>query len=972
MQVAGEIVGRTEQRELLGRRLAEARDGHARTVLVGGDAGVGKSRLVAAFAESARAEGAHVLAGGCEEHFGDPMPYQPLLELLEAFDREHGREQAHQLGGPAYELLTDFFDLGSDSLKSPQQVFLAVRRMLDALGADTPVVLIIEDLHWADRSTLDLVRHLGQARQQDRRLLLVCTYRTQEVSRDNPLWQLMAGSEFLRRTERIELPAFTLKELTRFVESVSDGQVDPRLVERCFEWSDGIAFYAEQLIAIGALESTQDIRLPSDLESVVLTRLKDLSPNAVKVLRVAAVAGRAMSRRLLRAVSDLPGEALSDALQECFDRQMLVPGQDDDDVYRFRHALLRAAVYQAIVRDARVDLHTAMAQALASDPRLSLTEGSAIAEQASHWYQADVRTEALTSAVQAGQLAARTLAFPSAEVQFSRALQLWQRVDGPEELAGVSRIQLLIDAADAARWSGHVDQAVEHIREAIEEAVAEQRTDRLAELQERFATYLWEAGQAKESADAFQEAARLLAGRPPSATGARVLAGIALAYLRAGHYDEGLTEADKALEMAREVGALPEKGRALNISGLALCMLDKPGGENRLRNSLEIARSVHHIEDLLRAYGNLALVLENAGRAREAAKLAQDGLEEARQFDLVSTRQGALLANTASVSLVLLGEWDEAERIITEVSLGRPVAESIYPRLTLAEIKVARGEYDQARELLASIATLELGEDPRFLGPLHTVRAELALGEGRLIQAVDEVKGGVAAVRGSDNALELLRLCAVGLRSAADQATRQGAREQDQTAAMVSGDWLAHEGWDARPKRTTAEMKQLMLLCEAERQRIRRSDSAVVWKKIAAGWTALDRPYPAAYARFRQAAAMVAAGYRSEARPIVRAVHETVAELRAEPLRVKVAALAAAVRVDVDEPSPPELPYQLSKKEAETLRLLADGNSAAEIAADRGVAVRTVTTQLGNVYRKLGVHSATEAVAKAYRENLFG
>lgn len=963
-----EFVGRGKEQELLAQRLIDVRDGQAKTVLFGGDTGVGKSRLVATFAAAAEDSGAHVLIGGCEEHFGDPMPYGPLLELLETFGRRHGPERALELGGPAYERLTTFFDLGSESMTSPQQVFLAVRRMLDNLGADAPVVLVIEDLHWADPSTLDLVRHLGQARQDDRRLLLVCTYRKSEVNLDNPLWRLLAATEFLRRTERHQLEPFTEDELRVFLTAKLSGRVDPVLVERCLKWSEGIAFYAEQLIASGALADPDNVQLPDNLQSLLLARLHGLSEDALKVLRVAAVAGRATSRQLLRTVSGLQTEVLHKALQDCFDRQLLTPGQNRD-VYQFPHALQREAVYQATVRDARVDLHTAMAEALTSDPQLSLTEGSAIAEQASHWYQADVRPKALTSAVQAGQLAARTLAFPSAETQFGRALQLWQQVDGPEVLAGVDKIQLLIEAADAARWSGHVDRAVEHIRQAIEEAEGE--TGRLGELQERLATYLWEAGQTKESVETSHQAARLLAEQPPSATEARVLTGIALSYLQAGRYDDGLKEANRALDMAREIDSLPEQGRALNTSGLAMCMLGQADGVGRLEEALEIAHSVHHIEDLLRAYGNLALVLENAGRPEEAADMARQGLEEARQLDLAGSRRGILLANTASVSLVLLGRWDEAEEIITEVSLGRPVGESLYPRLTLAEVKVARGEYDQARELLTSIAGVELGEDPRFLGPLHTVQAELALGEGDLGRAVDEVKFGLEAVRDSENPLERLRLCAVGLRSVADQATRQGAKDAQLTTAMAVGDWLAREGSDAKPERPTKEMDQLIRLCAAERQRIQRLDTAAGWNKIVAGWIKLNRPYPAAYARFREAAVMVRTAARSDARPVLRDAYKMAVKLRAEPLRRKVAVLADRIGLDVEKAQRIGRPYGLTEAQFETLRLRAEGKSTAQIAAARGVAARTTTTQLGTIYQKMGVNSGPEAIAKAHQENLF-
>lgn len=959
------FVGRRNELNLLRQRLAEVRQGQARTVLVGGEPGVGKSRLLGEFAHQARKAGAHVLSGACEEHFGDPMPYGPLLDALETFGREYGEERATELGGPAYGKLTAFFDLGNDSMSAPQQVFLAVRRMLDDIGAHAPVVLIVEDLHWADPSTLDLVRHLGQGRPDGRRLLLVGSYRA-NPPRGEPLWQLFAGTTFLRRTERFELPAFNLREMRELLAAGGAGRVDPRLAERCLRWSDGIPFYAEQLMATGALEGRdEDVELPPDIRSVMLARLGELGEDALKVLRVAAVAGRAMSRRLLRTVSGLPAETLRDAVQECFDRQMLVAGHEED-AYRFRHALLREAVYRETVRDTRVDLHVAMAEALAADPRLCLTEGSAVAEQASHWYRAGSWPQALAYAVQAGQAAARTLAFPSAQVQFDRALRLWQQVDDPEARAGVTRSQLLAGAAEAARWSGQIDRALGLVRRAIDAPDHGGESGRLGELHERHATYLWEAGRRAESGEVFRRAAALLAGGPPSAVQARVLAGIALAHLQAGHYQEGRRTADAALTMATEVEADAEKGRALNISGLALGMLGDPEGELRLRRAIEISRSVNHVEDLLRAYGNLGLVLEHAGRLRESAEVTREGLDEARRLDLAGTRQGIILANNSSAALVLLGEWADAEKIITEVTLDRPPAESLYPRLTLAEIKVARGAFPQARELLASIEHVEHGEDPRFLGPLHVIRAELALGEGDLTRAADEVSRGVAAVRAGENTLELLRLCAVGLRCAADRA---GA---DPKGSAAVGDQLARLVWDARQRSSTPETRQLVELCRAERQRIRGADTALGWKRVSLGWAELDRPYPAAYARWRQAVAAFATGDRAGAREPARDAYLAAKTLGAGQLRDRVERLAAKIGLNLAErPVPAQRPHNLTVAEYDTLRLLYEGNDTTRIAHTRGVAQRTVETQLGRVYAKLAVHSAVQAVALARREGLF-
>ncbi|MCU7728865.1 AAA family ATPase [Actinoplanes sp. KI2] len=943
------FIGRTDQLALLGQRLEQAREGQAGTVLIGGEAGIGKSRLVSTFAGATRATGAHVLAGACEEYFGDPMPYGPLLEMLEAFGREYGAARATALGGPAYERLTAFFDLGGDPISSPQQVFLAVRKMLDAIGADAPTVLILEDLHWADPSTLDIVRHLGQAGAQDRRLLTVASYRSTELDRGDPLWQLLANASFLRRVERLELPALNQRELRELLSAGRRGAVDHDLARRCFEWSDGIPFYAEQLMAAGALENPEDVRLPPDTRSVVLARLGVLSENALRVLRVAAVAGRAMSRRLLREVGEFPPDVLRGALQECFDRQMLVAGPGAD-VYRFRHALLREAVYQTTVRDIQVDLHIAMAKALAADSSLCLTEGSAAAEQASHWYHAGSRPEALASAVQAGDAAVRQLAFPSAEVQFSRALAVWRQVEDAERRAGLSRVELLARAADAARWSGHVDRAVAYIEEAVAEAPDDARW------QERLGSYRWEAGRWADAQAAYRTAARLLDGSPASAIKARSLAGLALGRLQAGQYAEGGDLAEAALNLARAAGAVPEEGRALNISGLALGLQGNPEGEVRLRRALEIARAADHIEDLFRAYGNLGLVLEHAGRLREAAAVTREGLATARQLDLAHTRQGTVLAGNTSAALVLLGEWDDAEEIITELSLDRPVAESLYPRLTLAEIKVARGEFDEARELLAAIEGVEYGRDPRFLGPLHAVRAELALWAGDA-RAVGEIAAGVRAVQAGENTLELLRLCALGMRSAADR------------RAVRDGDELARLAGRAQGEPSSTEAGQLVLLCKAERRRIRGTDRPSLWREVADGWVALDRPYPAAYARWRQAAA---AGDRDEARAPLREAYRMAAALRAEPLRAEVERSARRLRVDLTErPAPAALPYGLTPAEFDTLRHRYEGLDTAAIAAERKVSKRTVETQLRRAYEKLRVHSAAEAITKARRERLF-
>ncbi|MEV4517394.1 AAA family ATPase [Dactylosporangium sp. NPDC049525] len=964
------FVGRAEELERLRLRLATVSgDNLAKTMLVSGDAGVGKSRLLREFTRIARDSGAYLLHGSCDEHLGGLMPYLPLMEALEGFDRDHGTAKAKELGGPSYSLLTDLFNgtgqPAADGLGAPHQVFLALRRMLDQIGAERPVVLVVEDLHWADLSTLGLVSALARARPEGRRTMLVCSHRPSDLVRDTPLWGMLANADFVRRVEHMTLPAFTEQELRQFLGDIGGAPVPDAVLRRCMEWSDGIAFQAEQLMAAGVLDE-DDVRLPPILDDVMMSQVSGASEEARKVLRVAAVAGRRMSHRLLRKVSGLAGDTLNDALQVCLDRRMLVPDQADG-VYRFRHALLRETMYQRTATGTKAELHVAMAEAIVADPRLSVGEAvTADAEEAYHWHRAGRLPEALRAAVRAGRAAERTLAFSSAELQFDRVLELWNAVEDAEKQAGLPLVEVLAAAADAARWSGHLKEAVGHVEAAIALVDPVTDPDLAGELHERLGNHLWEDGQRKRSDEAYARAAALLTDRPASAGKARVVAARALAELRAGRHRDGRRMAQKALVMARDVDARAEEGRALNVSGVALGMLDDvAGAERHLREALAIAREVHNLEDLFRAYSNLCLVLEHGGRLMDAAELAKEGLAEAQQLDVQDTRQGSVLANNASVVLVLLGYWDEAEAIITQSMLSRQVGESLYPRLTLAEVQVARGRFAQAKQMIASLSIVEQVTDVRFLGPFHAVQAELALWEGRHADAVEQVRLGIAAVQGGENVLEMLRLCAIGLRCAADRGD-SGSSLSDRLAQLAA---VA-----VKDASRTAEIEQLVLLGKAERQRLLGGrNMTMMWAGVAQGWANLDRRYPAAYARWREAEAAVAEQHPDQAKDAARAAYATAHALRAEPLQRQVEALAAAAQLDLAvRREPVGWPYELTRTEFEIFGLLYEGLKNTEIAKRRSISTRTVETHLRRIYTKLGVHSRSDAIVKALREGTFG
>ncbi|HEX4701638.1 MAG TPA: AAA family ATPase [Pseudonocardiaceae bacterium] len=970
--IAGEFVGRVCELERLGNFLDKARAGTAITAVLAGEPGVGKSRLLSEFAEVARAAGTHVLRGACIELGGGVIPYAPLIEALRLLVRACGEAEGRRLTGPAWPelaaLIADFTGVApagrkTDGSGSQLQIFGAVLRVLDHLGADAPVVLIFEDMHWADPSTLDLVSYLTRAKSNER-TLLICSHRT-GLMPGHPLRSLLAEPDFARRTEHLELPRFTEGELRRFLNGI--GPVDRDLVRVGFELSEGNAFFAEQLMISGALTDPGASRIPESINELMLSRIRLLGKDATRVMRVAATAARRVSDRLLTAVCKLDDDALDEALRECLGTGMLV-ADPADDTYSVRHALLREAVYESLIPRERRRLHTEMAEAITEDTALSLAEDmSAAVELAHHWYCARRHSEALAAAARAGAVTTQMRAFHEAETQYKRVLRLWGEVKDPDRLAGITHEQVLAAAADAARWAGHVRLAVRLVIEAIGEVDAATRPRRRGELYERLGSYQWEAGATDESAHAYQEAARLLANEPPDAVKARVLAGLATTELRAGRYTEGLRQAERAIGLAERIGAPAEKGRALNTAGVALTMLERADeGVRMLREALRIAEQTDHLEDLFRAYGNLAVALEHIGDLPGSVEVALDGLKRTRRLGLANARQGGVLANNASAVMFLLGRWNEATDLLDEALLDHPpVLESAYMRLTLAEINVARGRFAEATALIDEVRE-QYNVDPRFVGAMYACEAELSIWRGDPALAQDMVERGLAAIRGTENLLVDLRLCAIGTRAAADRC----AREIDRAATLARSAELVDQACRAVAGRTALqEVKVLTWLCAAENDRALGTDSPTAWEGIAAAWDDLGRPYPAAYARWRCAVACVLAGDRVGAARPARAAYHVAERLHAEPLRTEIEKLVPAARTSPDDNESWDRPH-LTPRELEVYRMLADGLSNHDIANTLTIADSTVAVHIRNILAKLDV-SRPQAIVLAHRTHFF-
>ncbi|WP_162907720.1 ATP-binding protein [Allorhizocola rhizosphaerae] len=952
------LIGRHSERQRLLDLLASAAGRQPVVVLLESEAGVGKTSLLEWFADEAQERRALVLSGACIElGGGGAIPYAPLTEALRLFVRREGWDQARRLAGPAWSTLGALIadpnvtaQAMAPAAGSQARIFGAVLRISDQLERRAPLVLIFEDLHWADASTLDLIRYVVRAK-TDQRLMLVCSYRPVAVR--HPLRELLGEQDFRRRVHSIGLAPFSRADLDQFVAELSGWSVPQERLNRYFELSEGNAYFAEQLVMTDQPESPE-VEVPQSLREVMMVRLAHLSDEATEVVRVAAVAGRRIGDNLLAAVSGLDDRALEAALVEC-ERLRILLIDAGDDAYAFQHALLRDTAYRDLMLPrTRKRLHGLIAKALEDEPG---AQSRLVPELAYHWFEAGRLPEAFTASLRAAGQAVRMYAFPEALMQYERALALWPDIANATSLFGAQRQRLLGLAADTARWANRVSRALECVREAIAEVDPVADPGRAGELQERLGSYLWEAGEYDGAAEAYARADRLLTGLPPSAVASRVQSALGTAATRMGDYAGALERARSAVDLARAVGALAEEGRALNSLGLALAFSgDADAGEEALRKALETAAKADHLEDLFRAYGNLGVCLEQAGRLADAVAAMHEGLARAKEHGLLGTRQSGVLATNAAAALFLLGRYAEAEELLDQVVLHRPVAESLYGRLTRAEIHVGRGEFADAEQLLGEIGERS-SKDPRFIGPLYACRAEAAAWQGHHDHARAMVLAGMERTAEATSARVAVQLRAVGLRIAADTSDPAWA---DDLVAAVPPLTVGPPGHD--------ETVLLTRQCHAEHARASKQDTPESWAEIVEGWAAVQQPWRTAYAQGRLAAACARIRSREQATSVLRLAYASAETIGAEPLRAQLEALGRQLRLRMGEPQP----FSLTAMELKVLAKLASGATNADIAAALGISANTVGVHVSNILRKMGVRNRSEAAALARSEGITG
>ena len=911
------FVGRTEQLARLEAALEAAADGEPRVVLVGGEAGVGKTRLVTEFSTRARRRGAQTLAGGCYELSGGGLPYGPIVGMLRGIARRLDVVARRERLGALVDLL-ELLPSGEESSEAAEQpgeagtaqarLFGLLLDLLDRLGQAGPVVLVIEDAQWADWSTLDLLR-FWLHNLSDERTVIVVTYRSDEMHDRHPMSSVVAEAERNPLAERLELSGFDREELTQQLGSLLGEPPPPSTVERILTRSAGNPFFAEELVAAGVGDG--DAPLPQGPRDLIMGRINALTQDVRDALEVIAATDRRVSHRLVAAACELPERALLRALREAVTHRLLV-GDPETGTYSFRHELAREALYADLLPGERMRVHAAIAGALAEDPTLAGRQDALVAaELAHHWNAAHDAPRALQASVAAGQAAARIHAVAEAQRQLERALALWDRVPDAAARAGLNRGELLEQAAEASLWAGDVDRAIWLVEEALADIDPGKDAVRAGALHGRLAHYLWRWGDTERCLAEHAEANRLLAGHGTSPERARVLAAYGATLVSAAHYSEGRARSEEAVAMARAIGARQAEGHALNYLGISRTMTGDPeGGIAALRQAQDIARERDSFDDLKRSYANLSWALEKAGRLPEAAETVLAGLALTRAFHLELTA-GALLLLNAANQLFQLGRWAEVDSLLQEARrLETSARFGPYLLQLRGELAMALGQFARAGEHLeAARRTSTKLTNPQLLGALHACRAELAWWQGRYGAAQAAVDDGLRLLAGTEDEQLALRLCAVGTRALADAAAAARAAQataEAQAALEAGAALLALAGELGRTLAARSallpEARASRRLVETEHTRLEERDRAEDWEAVAGAWDELHQPYGAAYARWRQAEALARQGRVSAMKATLRRAHDEASGLGAEPLRRRLELLAGVHGVELQGP----------------------------------------------------------------------
>ena len=663
--------------------LADAAAGEGRLVLIAGEAGIGKTSVVRQLSDVHRAD-AWLLAGACD-NLTAPSPLAPVADIARAVDPDLGQMLADR--APA------------------DRIFARVLDLLTRPGK--PVLVTIEDAHWADESTLDLLRFLGR-RITRTRALLVVTYRDDEHAQDSPLAVVLGDLATAAGVHRLTLEALTPQAVRQLA---AGRDPDPAALYRM---TGGNPFYVTEVLAAAPAS------LPATISDAVRARLSRLSPQARSTVEAAAVIGRGIDHRLLGAVAATG----TGGLDECIARGLLSWA---DGQMMFRHELTRAAVLDGIAPARRADLHRRVLEILASAP----VPPESLATLAHHAHEAGDRAATFTYAAAAAHQAAKLGAHREAAAQYRRALR---SVDDPasSDLASLYEAQ-----ARECFLAGAIEEAVSAARRAIAIRTRDGDAVMAADDTRLLAALLWSTSQRSAALPAAAQAVAALEVHPAGPELAAAYVTLAGLHSQAANAGEAVAWAQRADRLAATLGDTAVQARALRIIGAARLCGPAEDGWPQLELALSLAAKADLHDETAAAYSTLVWFGAMHRQFGPYDRYATDALAFCAEHDL-TVHELDLLASRC-VELVHRGRWDQADEAAADLlrRLPRSRADRIQPLYLLGRVRARRGErpWEVLDEALAIAAPRN---ELQHVGNVRAVRAEAAWLEGRLDGAAAE------------------------------------------------------------------------------------------------------------------------------------------------------------------------------------------------------------------------------------------
>lgn len=972
------LVGRVEELATLAELIGVGETAHG-AVLLGGDAGAGKSRLVTELTARAGADGWSVLVGHCLD-FGDSsppyLPFSEALGRLDASDPATAEQLVAAFPAIAGLLPSRRMLSGSDNAPEPTAraaLFDALHGALSRLSETDPLLVIIEDVHWADQSTRDLLRFLF-SRQFSTPVAILATYRSDDLHRQHPLRPALAEWVRLPTVTRLQLGPLTDNDARDLVRTLHPGALSDKELRHILARAEGNPFFIEELVAASEVSGGM---LPADLSDLLLVRLEQLSEDGRRAVRAASVAGRRVTHALLAQGTDLGEVELDAALRSAVEANILVALGADG--YGFRHALLAEAIYQDLLPGERVRLHAAFAAAIASH----MVEGSA-AELSRHARASHDLATAARASVEAGDEAMAIGGPEEAIRHYELALDLLADPRVAAEVTAtaaakgtdpIEQVGLVIRASNAAAAAGHQFRAV-----ALAHAQLESMGDETPPMDRvrLIYTLVTTALVIDSNIDVLAlttEAVRLLGEEPPTTMRAHILNVHARANADRSRDSDAAKWATEALQIARDLN-LPA---VATDATLLLARLDERSGspdraETAIAAAIKEARAAGESLAELRGLYSLAFLHYGQGRISVAIELFREAAERALALGRQWAPYGLDSVVFGAIAAYVNGDWDLATSMVRKGQRPPELAEAFFRAIRL-EIAAGRGDLDALATFPRVKAMWEL--DGLVAITSGAAAVELYGYSGDLeaaLRAHDETVEHVSTLWRRPGFQARVRFAALLLGHIANAASVATAAERadlvrraDALAAeaaeiMAAGDHTGPElaAWYDRTNAEAARVRWQAGIGAPELDEL-----VTLWQQSVGSFERFGHVHETARSRARLAAVLNAAGRQAEAATAAAAARDVAVHLRARPLIEELRALTgaeSAVRSRDAE--------SLTPRERDVLIQVATGRSNREIAQQLFISAKTVSVHISNVLAKLNAASRTEAVAVARRRGL--